>query len=141
MLRQPAPGERHADAVAAALAQRPGRRLHARGQVIFGMAGAFAAELPKLLDVVERDRGLAEMLIFGVDGLHTAEMQQCVEQHRGMAVGQHEAVAIGPDRIVWIEAQKILPQRIGHRRQAPSACRDGRNWPAGRHPSPMCGWY
>ena len=63
VLRQPASGERHADAVAAALAQRAGCRLDARRQVIFGMAGTFAAELPKPLDVVERDRGLAETLV------------------------------------------------------------------------------
>ena len=117
MLRQPAPGDRHADAVAAALAERAGRRLDARGQVIFRMAGAFAAELAEPLDVVERDRGLAETLVFGIDGLHAGEMQERVEQHRGMAVGQHEAVAIGPDRIVRIEAQKMLPERVGHRRQ------------------------
>ena len=60
MLGQPARGERHADAVAAALPERTGRRLDARGQMVFGMAGALAAELPEPLDVVERDRGLAE---------------------------------------------------------------------------------
>ncbi len=117
MLRQPAPGKRHADAVAAALAERPGGRLHSRRQVIFGMAGAFAAELPKPLDIVERDRGLIEMLILCIDGLHAGEMQQRVEQHRGMAIGKNEAIAVGPDRIIWIEAQKILPKRVGHRRQ------------------------
>ena len=117
MLRQPAPGERHADAVAAALAQRAGRRLDAGGQVIFGMAGAFAADLPKPLDIVERDRGLIETLVFGIDGFHAAEMQQRVEQHRGMAIGKDEAIAVGPDRVIRIEAQKILPERVGHRRQ------------------------
>ena len=117
MLRQPAPGERHADAVAAALAQRAGRRLDAGGQVIFGMAGASAADLPKPLDIVERDRGLIETLVFGIDGLHAAEMQQRVEQHRGMAIGKDEAIAVGPDRVIRIEAQKILPERVGHRRQ------------------------
>ena len=117
MLRQPAPGERHADAVAAALPERAGRRLDPGGQVIFGMAGTFAADLPKPLDIVERDRGLIETLVFGIDGFHAAEMQQRVEQHRGMAIGKHEAIAIGPDRIIGIEAQKILPERIDHRRQ------------------------
>ena len=117
MLRQPAPGDRHADAVAATLAERAGCRLDARGQVIFGMTRASAADLPKPLDVVERDRGLTETLVFGIDRLHAAEMQQRVEQHRGMPIGQHEAVAVRPDRIVGIEAQKILPKRIGHRRQ------------------------
>ena len=49
-----------------------------------------------------------------------------IEQHRGVAGRQHEAVAVGPDRIVRVEAQKSLPQRVGHRRHAPSACRDAR---------------
>ena len=48
MLGQPARRHRHADAVAAALAERPGRRLDAGGQVIFRMAGAFAAELREI---------------------------------------------------------------------------------------------
>ena len=117
MLRQPAPGESHADAVAAALAQRAGRRLDSGRQVIFRMAGAFAADLPKPLDIVERDRGLIETLIFGIDGFHAAEMQQRVEQHRGVAIGKNEAIAVGPDRVIWIEAQKILPKRVDHRRQ------------------------
>jgi hypothetical protein len=49
--------------------------------VIFGVTGASAVDLPKTLDIVERDRGLIEALIFCIDGLHTAEMQQRVEQH------------------------------------------------------------
>ena len=117
MLSQPAPGERHADAVAAALPERASRCLDSRCQVVFGMAGAFAAELPKPLDIVERDRGLAETLVFGIDGFHAAEMQHRVEQHRGMAIGKNEAIAIWPDRIVRIEAQKVLPDGVDHRRQ------------------------
>ena len=43
-------------------------------------------------------------------------MQHRVEQHRGVPVGQHEAIAVRPDRILGIEAQKVLPQRVSHRR-------------------------
>jgi hypothetical protein len=53
MLGQPATGERHADAVAASLTQRARRCFDARGQVIFGMTRAFAAEFAELPDVVE----------------------------------------------------------------------------------------
>ena len=67
------------------------------------MTGTFAPELPKLLDVVERDSGLAEPLVFSIHRFHAAEMQHRVEQHRSVAVGQHEAIAIGPDRIRRIE--------------------------------------
>src|SRR2546430_4553209 len=45
--RQPALRHRHAHAVAAALAQRPGRGLDAGGVAVFGMTGAAAAELPE----------------------------------------------------------------------------------------------
>ena len=72
---QPASGERHADAVAAALAERPGGGFDPGGQMIFGMTWAFAAELPEMLDIVERDRGLAEALVIRIDGLHAGEMQ------------------------------------------------------------------
>ncbi len=86
MLRQPACGQRHADAVAAALAERTGRRLDAGGQVIFRVAGTFAADLPEALDVVERDRRLAQALIFRIDCFDAAEMQHRVKQHRCVSV-------------------------------------------------------
>jgi len=117
MLGEPTSGERHADAVAAALPERTGRRLNPRGQMIFGMAGAFAAELAKPLDVVERDRGFVKTLIPGVDSFDASEMEQGIEQHRGMAIRQHEAVAIWPDWIVGIEAQELLPDGVDQRRQ------------------------
>ena len=116
-MRQPALGHRHADAVAAPLAQRAGRGLDARGQPILGMARALAAELAEPLDIVERDRRLAERLVLGIDRLDAGQMQHGVQQHRRVAVGEHEAVAVRPDRIVRVETQKVLPQRIGHRRQ------------------------
>ncbi len=71
MLSQPAPGKRHADAVAAALPERAGRRLDAHGRAIFGMSGAFAVKLPEPLDVVERDRELTIRFVLGVDGFFT----------------------------------------------------------------------
>ncbi len=117
VLRQPPPGQRHAYAVAATLAQRAGCRFDARGEVIFGMARTFAAELPKPLDIVERNRRLAQPLVFGIHGFDSAEMEYRVEQHRSVAIGQHEAIAIGPDRVLRIEPQKILPDGVAQRRQ------------------------
>ena len=46
-------GERHADAVGEALAERPGGRLDAGGMAIFGMAGGARAELAEMLDLVD----------------------------------------------------------------------------------------
>ena len=108
--RQPARRDRHADAVAAALPQRSGGRLDPDGQAIFGMAGTFAVELTELLDVVEAQ-------CRAVLGLHAGKMDQGIEQHRGMPVRQHEAVAVGPGRLLRVEAQELLPQGVGHRRQ------------------------
>ena len=139
VLRQPPSGERHAHAGAATLAQRAGCRFDARREVIFRMTGAFAAELPKPLDVVERDRGLAQTLVFGIHRFHAAEMKHRIEQHRCVAIGQHEAIAIGPDRILRIEPQKALPDACRPTAPRPSACRGGRSWPAARHPWPRCG--
>ena len=53
-----------------------------------------------------------------VDAAHLRQVKQRVEQHRGVARRQHEAVAIDPQWIGRVVAQKILPQRIGDRRQA-----------------------
>ena len=85
--------------------------------MVLRVTRTLAADLPEPLDVIEGNRGLAETLILGVDRLHPGEMQQCIKQHRGVAVRKHEAIAIGPDRIVGVEAQEVLPQRVGHRRQ------------------------
>src|SRR5258708_40051601 len=64
--RQPTRRDRHADAIGAALAQRPRRSLDARGETILRMARTFAAELAEILDVVERDRGFAKTLVLCV---------------------------------------------------------------------------
>ena len=82
-----------------------------------GWPGTAAVELAEALDVFQLDGQLAQRFVLRVDGLHAAEMQQRIKQHGGVAVGEHEAVAVGPDGIFGIEAQEVLPHRIGHRRQ------------------------
>ena len=78
------------------------------------MARAAAVELAEALDVVEGHRELPEGLVLRVDGLHPGEVQHRVEQHRGVAHGEHEAVAVGPDGIVGVEAEVALPELVGH---------------------------
>ena len=77
------------------------------------MPRAARVDLAEALDVLERDRQLAEPLVGGIDRLHAGEVQQRVEQRRGVADREHEAVAAGPDRVVGIEAQEVLPERVG----------------------------
>ena len=112
----PAGRDRHADTRRDTLPERTRRRLDARRPAILRMAGTLAVELPKPLDVVERDRWLAEPLVLGVDRLDAGQVQHRVQQRRCVADRQNKPVAIWPDRIVWIEAQESLPQREDHRR-------------------------
>src|SRR5262249_35419517 len=114
---QPFARDRHADAGGNALPQRTCGGLDPRYPVIFRMPWRLAVELAKAADVVERDRRLAEALILGVHGPGTRQVQDRPQQHRGVAIGQDEAVAIGPDRILRIEAQDAVPQRVDQRSQ------------------------
>ena len=84
---------------------------------VFRMAGGDAVELAEILDVVEAHRRTIGDAL-PVDAPHPGQVQQRIEQHTGMAGRQHEAVAVGPQRIGRVVAQKLLPQRIGDRRDA-----------------------
>src|SRR5215813_537409 len=44
-------------------------------------------------------------------------MERRPEQHRSMAVREHEAITIWPDRIVRVETQDTVPDRIYQRRE------------------------
>src|SRR6202166_4781697 len=46
--------QRHPDAVAEALAERPGCRLDAGSEAVLGMAGGDAAELAEMFDLLQR---------------------------------------------------------------------------------------
>jgi len=86
------------------------------------MTWTLAVELTKPLQIVERDRRRTEPLIFLVDRFDTGQVQHRIEQGRGVAGGQHKAVAVRPDWILGIEAQEILPQRVddrSHRHRCP----------------------
>ncbi len=104
------------------------------------MAGGHAAELAELLDVVERDRVLVGRPVLVRAACTPRQVQQRIEQHRGVADAEHEAVAV--------RARSGRPGRSAARpatacrrpAPAPSACRDGRSWPSAPRPSPACGW-
>jgi hypothetical protein len=86
VLGEPAPGNRHADAVSAPLSERARRRFDPRGQMIFGMTGTFATDLPEVFDIVERNRELSKPLVLGVYRFHARKMQKRIKQHRCVAV-------------------------------------------------------
>src|SRR5439155_14689866 len=66
------------------------------------MSGRTRTPLPELLQLID-----GHVFVAG-------QMQQRIEEHRGVTGGKNEAVAIAPLRIGWIVAQKFGPQNEGH---------------------------
>jgi hypothetical protein len=66
------------------------------------MAGGLRAPLPKTLELLDRHLRIA------------GEMQQRIEQHRGVAGRENEAIAILPRRRFRIVAHEIGPEDEGH---------------------------
>ena len=106
VLAQELLGDRHADAVGEALAERAGRDLDA-GRDVDAVA----------LRVARRDRApLAELLELVHREVVAGEVQDAVEQHRAVAGAEHEAVAVGPRRILRVVAHDAAEQDVGGRR-------------------------
>src|SRR4029453_7428963 len=85
--------------------------------MILGVPRGFAVELAEVPDILEGHRRVTESFVLGVDGLCTGEMEHGPEQHRGVAVREHEPIAVGPDRVLRIEAQDAIPERVHERRE------------------------
>jgi hypothetical protein len=96
----------HADGGGEALAQRAGGGLHAGGVAVLGVAGGERAPLPEVAELVHRHR------------LDAVEVQQGVEQHGAVAGAEHEAIAVGPERVGGVELERPGPQRGGDIRHA-----------------------
>jgi hypothetical protein len=90
-------GERHAHAVGEPLAERAGGHLHARGQVVLGVARRLRSPLAELLQLGERQ-------------VVAGEVEQRVEQHRAVAGREHEAVAVDPVRVTRVVLEVARPQ-------------------------------
>jgi hypothetical protein len=103
--REVALGQRHADRVGDALAERAGRGLDAEGVAELGMPGSAGPELAEALQLLERHVGVA------------GEVEQRVEQHRAVAGREHEPVAVGPVGMLGGEFQVAGEQHggdVGH---------------------------
>ena len=123
---EPARGDGHADAVAAALAERAGGGFDAGGFDGLGMAGTTAAELAEQFDLIQRDGKFAGRFAMLIELFDAGQMQQRIEQHRGVAAGEDEAIAVGPLGIFRIEPEDVLPEGVsdggeGHRRAGMAA--------------------
>src|SRR5215470_11690383 len=85
--------------------------------MILRVAWGFAVELPETADIVERDRRLPQCFVVGIHSLDAGKMERRPEQHRSMAIRQHEAITIGPDWVLRIEFEDTIPYRIDKRRE------------------------
>ena len=65
-----------------------------------------------MADIIKCHRRLSEYLVFGVHGSRLSQVECGPEQHRGVTVRQHKAIAIGPDRILRIETEYAVPDRV-----------------------------
>ena len=107
-------GQRHADQLRHALAQRAGGQLDPVRVMVFGVARRLAADLAEALQLLDR-----HVLVAG-------EVEQAVQQHRPVAVRQDEAIPVDPVRLRRIELHEVLEQdgrdiRHSHRRAGVAA--------------------
>ena len=115
---EPVPSDGHPDRVGDALAQRAGRGLDPTRPAVLGVPGTVRTELAEGLEVVERHRRAVQHLVVGIDRLDVREVQQRPQQGGGVALGEHETVPVGPDRVGRVEPQEALPERVRNRRNA-----------------------
>ena len=94
-------GQRHTYRVGDALSKRASGRFNANRHADFGVSRGLAVHLPKALEFA--------------DGQVVArQVQQGVENHRGMTVREHKAISVGPMRVCRIVAQMSIPERNRH---------------------------
>ncbi len=104
--RQPCFRDRHADRTGNSLTEKARRDLDTRVLLDLGMAGTDRAELAEALQRVD-----GHLFVAG-------KMQQRVKQHRSMTVGEHDAVAVRPERGGRIDLQMPRIERRGNFRHA-----------------------
>ncbi len=103
-LGEEALGEREADAVGEALAERPRRRLHSRRVPELRMARGRGAPLAEAAQLVERQ-------------VVAREVERGVLEHRRMAGGEDEAVAVRPGRVGRVVAHDVAVEQVRDRRE------------------------
>ena len=91
--------DRHTDGVREALPERSGGRLDPWCVAALGVARGHRVELPKALDLLDRQRV-------------AAEMKQRIDEHRAVPVRQHEAVPIHPRGIGRVVPQVVVPEHL-----------------------------
>src|SRR5262249_54818917 len=80
--------------------------------MILRMPRGFAVELAEVTDILEGYRRVTEFFVIDIDRLGAGEMEHGPKQHRGVAVREHEPIAVGPNRVLRIEAHDAIPERV-----------------------------
>ena len=83
--------------------------------MILGVPRGFAVELTEVTDIVEGNRRVTESFVIGIHRLGAGEMEHRPEQHRGVTVREHEPIAVGPDRVLRVEAHDAVPDGVDQR--------------------------
>ena len=104
LARQDSLGDRHPHGVPHALPQRTGGDLDPGRVSTLRMPGCPRAPLTEVLQLIERQ-------------VVSGQMQDRVLQHRGVAAGQNEPIAIGPRWISGIVLEETGPERKRCRRE------------------------
>src|SRR5258708_26926969 len=96
---EPFRSDGHADAVGDALAQGAGGGFDAGSDMRFRVPGGAAAKLTEPFDFVHRDGKLFLDFAVFIYGADACQMQCGIEKHGGVASGEDETIAIGPQGI------------------------------------------
>ena len=91
---------RHTHGVGDTLAERAGGGFNASGVAIFRVSRGAAVQLTELFEVFD-----AQVV--------AAQMEQRIEQHRAVTVGEYEAVSVWPGRVGRVVAEVLTPEHFG----------------------------
>ena len=101
LCRQRTLGNRQPDRICQPLTERPGGGFHARRIANLRVPRGFGVQLAEVFQLLKRQ-------------IVTGQVQQAVEQHRGVAVGENKAVTVVPGGIVRVVLQEVVPQHFGN---------------------------
>ena len=110
LCRQGFLGQGHTHRICQALPQWPRGSFHARCIAVLGVAGGFGVQLPEVFQVFD-----AEIV--------ARKVQQAVQQHRAVTIGQYEPVPVGPVRVGRVVFQVVVPEHFGDIRHAHGGAR------------------
>ena len=100
LCRQGLLSNRHTHGIRNALTQRTGSGFNASGVAHFRVTWSFGVQLTEIFQLFDWQ-------------IVASEVQQAVDQHRAMAVRQHETVAVCPCRVLRVVVKEITPQDFG----------------------------